>query len=152
MHENLALLGRTPLGPEEQSFFLEPIPVLPSPIPNSVFLYEIRQLDHFQENQSPDDDLPPFWTDLSNYLGLSEPLQPTRYTGSTRDRPVAFNVCDPAYKAIRGVLTDIGDQSATWIRNYFLDADNVFVSDRPYFESLLETWKMDPCAAENGEA
>ena len=146
IHEILALLGRTSLGSTEQALFQQPIYVNDT-TQNPIFLYEIQQLDHFQTNlsQRNQDDLPLFWSDLSQYLGLDEPARPKRFQEEKHSYPVVFNICESRYVELRQSLIEIGRVSAKWIREYFLDADNVIVSDRPYFESLLDTWSADPC-------
>ena len=145
-HESLALMGRSALGPVEQALFQQHIDVNET-TPNPIFLYESLQLNHL-ESDAPDnkaDGLPLFWLDLSQYLELDEPLKPGKLNGENHSTPDALNICEDRYGELRVTLTDIGRASAQWIRQYFLDADNVFVSDRSYFESLLDNWSTDPC-------
>ena len=146
IHESLALLGRTALESTEQALFQQPIHVNDT-TKNPIFLYEIRQLDHFQSNltQRNQDELPLFWSDLSQYLGLNEPARPQRFQKEEHPYPIVLNICESRYDGLRRILIENGRVSAKWIREYFLDADNVIVSDRPYFESLLDTWSADPC-------
>ena len=139
----MALLGRTPLGDDEQSLFSAPI-LVNSKIENPIFLYETRQLDYREGRPSSSDSLPVFWTDLQSFLGLKEPLVPNRF-GAQAHASAGINICDERYQELRQHLVNIGVEASTWILQYFLDKENVFVSDREYFKSLVETWKTDPC-------
>ena len=144
-HESLALLGRTALTSSEQSLFKSPIHVNGT-IKNQVFLYEVRQMD-FRDGETS---TPLFWGDLQSYLSLKDPVKPKRFTKRPKGHPKLFNICEAKYADLRGTLLEIGHVSSKWILEYFLDADGVFVSDKPYFESLLQTWDKDPC--QDGEA
>ena len=145
-HESIALMGRTALKPNsmEQSLFRSPIHVA-KPLSNPLFLYEVHQLDHRNES---DVGLPLFWRDLREFLDIPPPeLEPTRFTGQSHPRPGHYqmNICDDEFGELRSALMVGSRLAATWILEYLLDAPDVFVSDRPYFESLVRTWYTDPC-------
>lgn len=89
-----------------------------------------------------------FRRDLSQFVGLHRTVDPMNEEVSTRSHD-ALDICDDKYNQLRSELVSIGDMAATWIQAYFLDHADVKVSSRDYFESILNTWRFDPCAPDN---
>jgi hypothetical protein len=108
------------------------------PVPNPVFLYEMRQL--LQPS-------PVFRRDLQHYLNLSTPLNmPTHPPGLDNVyEHVHLNLCDPKCALVRRKLLNNGRRAVAWILRYFVDAPGVSVSEKQVFGKLLRDWKVDPC-------
>lgn len=143
-HVNLSLLGKTNLTAQEQELLSTPRDTmlfenLPR-LPNPVFLYEVTQIY--------DDDparVEQYRIDLSDYLGLREPLSPSSHDRPASTKYNAINICDSKYALIREELMKHSRAASLWIRKYLLDHPDVTVSSRDRFEELLEGWMEDPC-------
>jgi hypothetical protein len=118
-----------------------------------VFLYDVSQLsnDNDVDNQSL-----VFRKDLQNFLGLSAdiPPFPAIDTSGKFDflEPIKkqtegdkIDICDLEHDKIREVLMEKARISSTWIKEYFLQSNDVVVSSRSHFLDVLETWNDDPC-------
>lgn len=46
----------------------------------------------------------------------------------------------------------IARPASVWIRNYFIESDEVVVSSPNYFKESLETWMYDPCGSRTANA
>ena len=55
-----------------------------------------------------------------------------------------IDICDEDF--VRSVLLDKAQRTSKWIRRYFLNSSEVFVSSPEYLEDLLEGWMTDGCA------
>jgi len=116
---------------------------------NQVFLYEPSQL--FDQN---DTRALQFRTDLSHFLGLDvvlDPIQNTR-VGKGSDYHYKIDICEQQYIDVRRELLAMGGNASTWIRNYFLNAPDVYYSSfDSHFENMIASWSEDPCANDNND-
>jgi len=148
-HVNLAKLGKTNwTDPEEQRLLhltrkQQHITVVPNPL----FLYDMDQL--YDANAKRREQ---FRTDLKDFLGLSTPLPPLTVPPSTHKKFKALDICLPLYDELRAELIESGARASRWIRDFLLsmaNENNVTISSPEYFESILRTWKYDPCDERN---
>ena len=106
---------------------------------NPVFLYEVNQLRDINETRAAI-----FSSDLKNYLGLTNDIQPI----STKRGPVyskAIDICELKHADLRLELMNNSREASTWIRKYFLKSRDVSVSSSEHFKTLLMSWMTDPC-------
>lgn len=144
-HDFLARLGKTALSSPSElkllSLSLNPVQHNVGP----VFLYDISQLSEVR-----------FRDDLKEFLGLNEDIPPFPaidtsgrfdHISSVKRQAASeiIHICDPEHNAIRSVLMKKSLAASVWMKDYFLKSKDVFVSDRPYLEYVLESWKRDPC-------
>lgn len=111
----------------------------------SVFLYDLSQLSETQ-----------FRNDLKDFLGLDRDIPPIpavdtsgrfdHISGVRRQTEKnKIDICDKEHTAIRKALMKKANGASIWMREYFLKSEDVFVSNRKYFESVLKSWANDPC-------
>ena len=142
-HDFLARLGKTPLSPDELKLLSLDLKPVTSKV-GKVFIYELTQLS---DNK--------FRKDLKDFLGLTEDIPPIpqidtsgRYDHlpsvkqQTTDKKI--DICDSEHDAIRLVLMEKAKRISSWMREYFLKSEDVYVSNRPYFESMMKSWMRDP--------
>jgi len=144
-HDFLARLGKTPLSSPSElkllSLAINPAQHKVGP----VFLYDMSQLSEVK-----------FRKDLRDFLGLTRDIPPFPaidtsgrfdHISSIKRRTASekIDICNPEHAAIRSVLMKKATSASIWIGDYFLKSEDVFVSNRPYFESVLKSWKNDPC-------
>ena len=149
-HVHLNVLGKTNTRDPREAALLGSgvrVPVATrAPLHHSVFVYEARQLNsgsHFEQMRQ----------DLTQYLGLDEPLGPSPPPESAEAnfnprRKYPLDVCRPEYTVLRHVLVQHAVNASTWIREYFMHHPEVVVSSPDYFRELLMDWHRDPCAAD----
>lgn len=144
-HVRLSLMGKTNvtdpaedalLGPRRQKLAAW------APIPNEVFLYEIRQLDDSNATLQQK-----FLNDISQYLDLTTPFRLPRRKYIPHYTKVMFDICNPKYTRLRKTLLRIGQDASKWIINFFMEHPEVTVSSPEHFQRLLERWNLDPCLA-----
>jgi hypothetical protein len=122
---------------------------------NKIFLIEIGQLS--VENQTSADqfiiDLESFLNLRNNSLPKLKQHQPRHHIDLNLDvekiKQNMVDICEPSYDDLRKVLLNIGIDASKWIREYFLNADSVYVSQREKFEDLILQWEVDPCENED---
>lgn len=144
-HDFLARLGKTPLSSKSELNLLSLVinPVQPKVGP--VFLYDISQLSEAQ-----------FRKDLKDFLGLARDIPPFPAIDTSgrfdhlpsikhKTANQKIDICDGEHDAIRLVLMKKATSASIWIQDYFLKSEDVFVSNRPWFETVLNSWKRDPC-------
>jgi hypothetical protein len=142
-HANLASFGKTNMSdPSERSLLrMRNKYQFISLIDNPVFLYDVGQLYDSDKKRS---DI--FKSDLQQFLGLDTPLDDFEDTsGGTKPKEKRMHICEDKYTDLRAELMANGKRASQWIRKYFLESDQVFVSSRDYFESILKEWENDPC-------
>lgn len=152
-HSHLANLGKTErkeqveidlLGPEITAYGRGASRIAPDNsnyVPNPVFLYEVSQL----RDDVGGDQRGLFLRDLSNFVGLKEPLVEVYHTNRIREAR-RLDICDgDKYLEVRGALMEIAVNASTWIRNYFLRSPDVTVSSPAHFDEILRSWTVDPC-------
>ena len=142
--------------------------------PNRIFLYDTDQLadaDAFYSTVVSDGDGHniisseteqrhqrgrQFQFDAQEFMGFQTPMPPIVHyipgktgwneTEQAKRDTLKINICDAKYYIVRQTLLDIGTNAATWIRDYFLQSPDVFVSSRDHFvNNILESYKHDPC-------
>jgi hypothetical protein len=142
-HVHLSYLGKTTLYEnnsdyrqllQEDTIAWRQRPVVPNP----VFVYEARQLS---------DATVSFRRDLTNFLGLHEPLQPVALDSEASNvyQHLFLDICQPTYGMLRRELLANGRLAAEWIQRYFFNAPGVTISDKNVFVDLLKDWSKDPC-------
>lgn len=105
-------------------------------LPNSVFLYEVRQIhDGLLSKQLS--------RDVQQYIQVQENLP--EIVSYTQNKNRAISICDDDHSLVRKLLVEHGRDAADWIQNYLVYSPNVVVSASEYFFDLLNGWKMDPC-------
>eukprot|EP00978_Attheya_sp_CCMP212_P002928 scaffold6049_cov41-Attheya_sp.AAC.1 len=128
-----------------------------------VFLYDTDQLAHDIHTSSHNNITEEsarmakqFREDLRCFLGLPPQIElppmiqdipGIRYSAAKQAEidKGKINICDDTYIRLREVLLDHGTRASRWIRRYFLESKDVFVSQRQEFERILQTWEHDPC-------
>lgn len=152
-NDHLSRLGKTDRSDPEELNLLGPILPRHKDLPkmgNPVFLYEISQMHEIDETRSAQ-----YRQDLQNYLGLQTPLEPlTESEESHGDHPnkdKEIDICAPEQAAVHDELMQIARDSSLWIRNYFIQLPDVFVSSPDHFNALLEDWMIDPCVKRQAE-
>uniref|UniRef100_A0A7S2UE60 Sulfotransferase domain-containing protein n=1 Tax=Attheya septentrionalis TaxID=420275 RepID=A0A7S2UE60_9STRA len=128
-----------------------------------VFLYDTDQLAHDIHTSSHHNITEEsarmakqFREDLRCFLGLPPQIElppmiqeipGIRYSAAKQAEidKGKINICDDTYIELRKVLLDHGTKASRWIRHYFLQSKDVFVSQREEFEKILQTWEHDPC-------
>jgi len=147
-HAFLAKLGKTPMSSESEMKLLSQSTAQTNPVKSSVgpvFIYELSQLssDAFRRG-------------LRDFLGLKKDIPPIPQVDTSgrfdhlsgvkrKTTQQKINICDGEHKAIRSALMKKARSSSVWIRDYFLKSEDVFVSDRQYFENMIKSWMRDPC-------
>lgn len=147
-HCQLALLGKV-----KEAFHPrcnENVSLYQKYTPNPVFLYEIRQVGYKNMTQSK-----LFSDDLSNFLELDEAMLEWKkedieeYFAEKALRQKVLNICDNKYLVLRSKLMENARNASLWIRNYFIHSDDITISSREQFISLVEDWMVDPCIERN---
>ena len=146
-NDHLSRLGKTDRTDPEELQLLGPIWAKQRNLPkmeNPVFLYEISQMRDTDETRAAQ-----YRRDLQSYLGLQTPLEPlTESEESHHEHPnkdKEIDICAPEHTIVHDELLKIARDSSLWIRHYFLNLPDVFVSSPDHFEALLEDWMNDPC-------
>lgn len=144
-HMNLAQMGKTnpPVDIKEARLLrLEEVISDSTTIAmkNPVMLYESSQ--PFDANRTRAE---LYWKDLSDYIGVSKPLEPPKRRTKSNNKGYAIDICDEKFVALRKELIQIGKEASEWIQNYFMMLPDVSASSPEYFKKLLDTWQQDPC-------
>ena len=154
-HDFLSRLGKTPMSSTSETQLLQlglqPVKSRVGP----VFLYEVSQLSESGGDGGVRS--AQFRTDLKQFLGLRKEIPPfpiVDTSGRFDFLPVVkhqvdrnkIDICQPKHDIIRKVLMEKAKLASTWIRMYFLQSDEVFVSSKEHFELILESWMHDPCS------
>jgi hypothetical protein len=115
-----------------------------------VFLYEVTQLSDKDEARSTS-----LRDDLQQFLRLKEPIAPFIWfrpgKNHTRKELELVNskkidICEDKFTKLRSTLMAQSVNASRWIREYFVDAEDVFVSSKEHFSSvLMKSWERDPC-------
>lgn len=146
-NDHLSRLGKTDRTDPEELNLLGPIRQNHIDLPkmeNPVFLYEISQMHETDESLNAQ-----YRQDLQNYLGLKTPLEPLTESeeahGDHPNRDKEIDICAPEHASVHDELLQIARDSSLWIRHYFMQRPDVFVSSPDHFTALLEGWMTDPC-------
>jgi hypothetical protein len=148
-HLNLSLLGKTNENTLEEIKLLMPLPPeVPAlaPLHNRVFLYDMSQLRDKDEARSYQ-----YRRDLGNFLGLQQELAPIVQNHTNKNAEKHLDICEDRYRPLRRALMDIAKPASEWIRTYFMQSPEVFVSSPEYFNELLLEWLEDPCDKKSHE-
>ena len=144
-HLTLNLLGKTNQTTPEENMLLTPLPSkVPAcaPLHNQVFLYDVKQIHDEDEARSYK-----YRRDLGNFLGLKHELPPIGHNHTSRNHKYDLDICENRYQPLRQALMDVAKPASEWIRTYFIQSPEVYVSSH---ELLLE-WLEDPCDKESDE-
>ena len=144
-HVRLSLMGKTNVTDPAENVLLGPRRqklAAWAPIPNEVFLYEVKQLSDSNMTRQK-----VFFHDISHYLGLTTPFRFQRRKFTPHYTKDLFDICDSKYTQLRQKLLQIGQNASKWIINFFMEHPEVTVSSPEHFRLLLERWNLDPCLA-----
>lgn len=174
-HVHLARLGKTNLTDDElndnsslgpyRTWILDKEGRRPARMPNPIFLYEVTQLQdelHAKDDSSPGSQAQlqkhrsqKFRQEVQAFLGFHHELPPIPHASPGRqwENPAMqayrdsqkIRICEAEYLPVRMHLLKQAQEASLWIRQYFLNSADVFVSSRDYFEELLKRWMHDPC-------
>lgn len=146
-HDHLSLLGMTGRSDPGELQLLSPVSPMNRDSPklkNPIFLYEIGQLHDADPIRTAQ-----YREDLKNYLGLRTPIDElTESKESHSEHPnknKEIDICSPDLENVHDELMKIARDASIWIREYFLNLPNVFVSSPDHFNKLLLDWLVDPC-------
>jgi hypothetical protein len=150
-HNNLSQLGKTNIMNSNEAKLLEmnrffgkprtePFPYMS----NKIFLYDIVQFGDYKNASR----YAQFRTDLTKFLGLTQPLVPWNSSceSQTFDEDfVEIDICHAQYRQVRSDLLQMGRRASEWILTYLLPHPDVVVSNDEHFRASLLTWLDDPC-------
>jgi hypothetical protein len=148
-HLTLNLLGKTNQTTPEEKMLLTPLPSkVPAfaPLHNQVFLYDVKQIHDEDEARSYK-----YRRDLGNFLGLKYELPPIGHNHTSRNYKYELDICEDRYQPLRRALMDVAKPASEWIRAYFMQSPEVYVSSPEYFNELLLEWLEDPCDKNSDE-
>jgi len=115
------------------------------PIKNKVFLYLQEQ---FQDENTTR--FQQFLDDLLLFVGVEESkVTPDDFphANSHANKLNAFDICDEVHKDVRDVLLSGGKATAKWFETNLENSRDIYVSDKEYFLSMVNTWGQDPCVS-----
>ena len=113
---------------------------------NPILLFEIGQVEKtFDERER-------LWLeDIRKFVGVKERFKkiihhkPQNVWGKENVQ-TKINICEDSHASVRSVLMKHSRNTAAWIREFLMNGDNnVMISNKTYFEELLETYDQDPC-------
>lgn len=90
-------------------------------------------------------------------MGLRAPLPPLEHhkPGQSRGQHIQhekdklkIDICDEQWIPVRRELLRLARQGSMWIRNVFLNSQDISVSSRSYLEELFGKWLDDPCGTD----
>lgn len=155
-HVYLSRMGKTDISPEERKllkFGQFPVPLKLMNTTARVFLYDTEQLDDSNQTRAR-----MMRQDLQSFLGLRNALPPMvhykpgkskwdNYDNATQQhlQSMKIDICDEQYLPLRTNLMMHAVHASQWIRQHFLQSDDVVVSSREHFEQILLSWEHDPC-------
>ena len=88
--------------------------------------------------------------DLQEFLGLQTPILDfgtIKSNANTDYYKEYIDICNSQYSSIRSELLEQAKKTSAWIRNKFIESEDVVVSDKEHFLSILSSWNEDPCEA-----
>mmetsp|Transcript_33477 Transcript_33477/g.67563 ORF Transcript_33477/g.67563 Transcript_33477/m.67563 type:complete len:449 (-) Transcript_33477:455-1801(-) len=149
-HHSLSRMGKTPMNTPEELALLGLHTMSVHPMPKAkIFLMEIGQFDAddtVHANQ--------LLADMKEFLGLEHELPPLPEHSSKNLKEEiqehAINICDAEHDFVRAELVQTGREAYRWIKDYFMQSDDVTVSAEDHFLSLVEQWQFDPCDEATG--
>eukprot|EP00816_Leptocylindrus_hargravesii_P002039 CAMPEP_0196816242 /NCGR_PEP_ID=MMETSP1362-20130617/54270_1 /TAXON_ID=163516 /ORGANISM="Leptocylindrus danicus, Strain CCMP1856" /LENGTH=419 /DNA_ID=CAMNT_0042193493 /DNA_START=64 /DNA_END=1320 /DNA_ORIENTATION=- len=109
-----------------------------------VFLYNMDQLADQNSTRTEQ-----FREDLRGFIGLKDPLPPVLHhtpgkkheeEEQAKRNALKINICEKQYEKLREVLVKEGANAAKWILEYFVESDEVVVSDLAFFAEGLNKW------------
>ncbi|KAL3791336.1 hypothetical protein HJC23_006065 [Cyclotella cryptica] len=149
----LSQLGKTPMSSTSELRLLT-LGLSPVETPvGKVFLYDVSQLSESDDGGIRSTQ---FRKDLKDFLGLTADIPPFPAVDTSgkfdflapirkQTEKDKIDICTSEHTKIRAVLMEKARRSSEWIRNFFLQSNDVFVSSRDHFLELLDKWNVDPC-------
>ena len=132
-------LGKTQMSPKDLLDLASHNKRL-TPTKYKIFIYSIEQLEDDNKERSA-----LFRSDLQRFLRLEQPFPPFRKENINHvKKPESIDICDKEYDQLRKLLVRQGKKTMGWMQEFVL-SDDVFVSGREFFLSLIQTWGDDPC-------
>ena len=149
----LSQLGKTPMSSSRE---LDLLTMGLSPVEKpigKVFLYDVAQLSESEDGTIRSTQ---FRQDLKDFLGLSVEIPPFPVIDTSgrfnflepikkQTEADMIDICDSDHSRIKDVLMEKARTASAWIKDYFLQSNDVTVSNRKHFLELLESWNDDPC-------
>jgi hypothetical protein len=112
-----------------------------------VFLYDIEQLDDKNKERSE-----LFRSDLQHFLGIQNKIGNIPKSnmnhfrfGTSSAHPETISICDAKYANLRKEVIRNAKPSQNWIKQKFMNSNDVTVGGKEHFLDLLKTWEVDPC-------
>lgn len=143
----LQQLDKVPLSPSEKNDMLNGDKFWPkrmTPNPYKVFIYIDEQLKDRNSTRRVE-----FQRDLQKFLRLRTPMldfgKMPKANANTDWYPDYIDICERRYSSIRNELLQQAKKTSHWIRNKFIESDDVVVSGKDLFLSSLSSWNEDPC-------
>eukprot|EP00617_Octactis_speculum_P015716 CAMPEP_0185747002 /NCGR_PEP_ID=MMETSP1174-20130828/5674_1 /TAXON_ID=35687 /ORGANISM="Dictyocha speculum, Strain CCMP1381" /LENGTH=401 /DNA_ID=CAMNT_0028422005 /DNA_START=77 /DNA_END=1283 /DNA_ORIENTATION=- len=139
----LMQLGKFSLRKDDYAWLSENDKVV-LPTKNKIYLYLQEQFQ--DENVTR---FQKFLDDLLSFAGVGEAkVTPDDFPHNNVVHKVKpFNICDEEHKAVRDVLLAGGKATANWFQRNLENSRDIYVSDREFFLSLVNTWGQDPCVS-----
>lgn len=135
---NILQLGKVDITPEEMKWMAE----------TSQFVVQtdgIKTFFYLQEQVGDESVRPVLLEDMRNFLELSTPF-PTVMENKKQSHSIGdFDICDPAYDALRKILLENAQKTANWILNRLAYGMDVTFGSREDFMRIVQTWHDDPC-------
>jgi hypothetical protein len=110
-----------------------------------VFLYTLSQMqDETVERKTS------FREEMRGFLGLEKPLvemeqqNKNNFVGEFAHKET-IDICDARHDNLRALLVKQGEETQRWIREEFIQSDDVVVANKDHFLAMLDTWSRDPC-------
>lgn len=115
-----------------------------TPNPYKVFLYSIDQLEDDNESRTNE-----FRADMQRFLELQDPIEPFPHENKNHavHYPEHMDICSSRYDNLRQLLIAQAKGTQKWIREKFLQSNDVTVGGKANFLSLISQWSHDPCAS-----
>lgn len=155
----LSQLGKTPMSSTSElrllTLGLAPVKTRVG----KVFLYDVSQLSESDDGGIRSSQ---FRKDLKDFLGLTADIPPFPVVDTSGKfdflAPIKkqieknmIDICTSEHTKIRAVLMEKARISSVWIRDFFLQSNEVFVSSGDHFIELLENWNVDPCQSRKNQ-
>lgn len=144
----LMQLGKTRIS-SEQKIELFDHQLATKPTFHKVFLYSVDQLEDTHEERSS-----VFRRSMADFLGLKKTVEPFKHENKNwligkHGFKESINICDAEFQEIRNGLVLQGKATAEWIRDRFLESNDVTVANKDHFIETLEQWGTDPCTEDD---
>lgn len=117
-----------------------------SPNPFKVFIYTVEQLHDKNAARQQQ-----FKLDLQEFLRLKTPLMQFDQMpkGDSHQDSSQYaehlDICEPQFNNLRNQIVQDANRTSAWIIEKFIESNDVVVSGKDNFASILNKWSEDPC-------